>query len=148
MTNEAVFSPAQHGGEADELPGRGSCGVAVIQHRQQVHQHGGAGRAEEDEGHPAADFGARAVGERAEQRQQEHAQQCKDQQRDGEGRQPRNEQHSQDDRKADAEQDRLGQSPGDAERQCHELYGQNDHSDDKQCENTMTSFFLCFRASL
>jgi len=65
---------AQHGGEADELPGRGSCGVAVIQHRQQVHQHGGAGRAEEDEGHPAADFGARAVGERAEQRQQEKRQ--------------------------------------------------------------------------
>ena len=55
---------------------------------------------------------------------------------------------SQDDRKADAEQDRLGQPPGDAERQCHELYGQNDHSDDKQCENTMTPFFLCFRASL
>lgn len=53
---------------------------------------------------------AAAASSDAEQRQQEHAQQCKDQQRDGEGRQPRNEQHSQDDRKADAEQDRLGQS--------------------------------------
>lgn len=91
---------------------------------------------------------AAAASSDAEKRQQKYAQQRKDQQRDGEGRQPRNEQHSQDDRKADAEQDRLGQSLGDAERQCHELYGQNDHSDDKQCENTMTSFFLCFRASL
>lgn len=42
---------------------------------------------------------AAAASSDAEQRQQEHAQQCKDQQRDGEGRQPRNEQHSQDDRR-------------------------------------------------
>ena len=41
----------------------------------------------------------------AEKRQQKYAQQRKDQQRDGEGHQPRNEQRSQDDRKADAEQD-------------------------------------------
>ena len=60
---------------------------------------------------------AAAASSDAEKRQQKYAQQRKDQQRDGEGRQPRNEQHSQDDWKADAEQDRLGQSPGDAERQ-------------------------------
>ncbi len=60
---------------------------------------------------------AAAASSDAEKRQQKYAQQRKDQQWDGEGRQPRNEQHSQDDRKADAEQDRLGQSPCDAERQ-------------------------------
>lgn len=45
---------------------------------------------------------AAAASSDAEKRQQKYAQQRKDQQRDGEGRQPRNEQHSQDDRKAEA----------------------------------------------
>ena len=46
---------------------------------------------------------AAAASSDAEKRQQKYAQQRKDQQRDGEGRQPRDEQRSQDDRKADAE---------------------------------------------
>ena len=57
--------------ELAHLPG---CGVAVVKHRQQVHQHHRADRAAEDEGHSAPDARARAVAQRAEERQQKQRQ--------------------------------------------------------------------------
>ena len=65
--------PQRHDEEHElaRFPGRS---VTVVKHRQQVHQHHRAGRAAEDEGHSAPDARARAVAQRAEERQQKQRQ--------------------------------------------------------------------------
>ena len=57
--------------ELARLPGRG---VAVVKHRQQVHQHHRADRAAEDKRHPPPDLRARPITQRAEERQQKQRQ--------------------------------------------------------------------------
>ena len=61
----------EHDDEGYRLKGAGSCGIAVIDNGQNVHEDDGKTRAEQDKRHTLAYLGVRAVGDGAEQRKQE-----------------------------------------------------------------------------